>query len=138
MLNLIISGKMAKYTYLMMRDLTNTNLGTSDYPSYRKILAAKRRCYPEPSAITVTETSAEVGMQHLLDHVSSRLLQITHEDLLKLDSECLNNLKLILKWGCHGFTGQQYKQVFDDENSSDANVFFTSRPSNREFFMNDL
>ena len=67
----------------MMRDVTNTNRGTPVYPSH-KILAAKRRCCPEPSAITVMETSAEVELQHLLDHVSSRLLQITRDDLLKL------------------------------------------------------
>ena len=53
-------------------------------------------------------------------------MQITRGDLLKLDSKCLNNLKLILKWGCDGSAGQQYKHVFNDENSSDAAVFFTS------------
>ena len=34
MLNLIISGKMFNDTYLMMRDLTNTDRCTSVYPSY--------------------------------------------------------------------------------------------------------
>ena len=31
-----------------------------------------------------------------------------------------------MKWGCDGSTGQQYKHVFNDENSSDTTVFFTS------------
>ena len=79
MLNLIISGKMSKDTYFMIRDLWNANRGTSVYPSYHKISASKRRYYPEPSAITVTETSAEVELQHLLDHISIDYCKLREE-----------------------------------------------------------
>ncbi|CAH0546850.1 unnamed protein product [Brassicogethes aeneus] len=125
-LNLIISGKMTKETYKLMRNLTNTNCGTLVYPSYNKILAAKRRCYPDRSAMTVTETSAEVKLQALLDHISERLLQVTFEDINKLHPTYSEKMQLILKWGCDGSTGQEYKQKFSDKDSSDANIFFTS------------
>lgn len=54
-LNFIISGKMTKETYNMVRELTNENSDGSVYPSYHKILAAKSRCYP-PVFNTYTNT----------------------------------------------------------------------------------
>lgn len=34
---------------------------------------------------------------------------------------------LICKWGCDGSSGQsEYKQKFNEENNSDANIFLTS------------
>ena len=125
-LNLIISGKMTKETYKLMRNLTNANRGTSVYPSYTKILSAKRRCYPDSSAMTVTETSAEVKLQALLDHTSERLLQVMYKDDNELHPGNFENLQLILKWGCDGASSQEYKQMFSEKDSSDANVFFTS------------
>lgn len=125
-LNLIISGKMTKETYNMVREITNENRDDSVYPSYHKILFAKSRCYPLHSSITITETSATVSLQALLDHTTARLLQVQSDVIKTLDSSLTNNMTLILKWGCDGSSAQQYKQKFDESNSSDANVFFTS------------
>lgn len=125
-LNLIISGKMTKETYKLTRNLTNVNCGTSVYPSYNKILSAKRRCYPDLSAMTVTETRAEVKLQALLDHITGTLLQVISEDMNELGMENFEKLELVLKWGCDGASSQEYKQKFSEEDSSDANVFFTS------------
>ena len=125
-LNLLISGKMTKETYQMTRMITNKNRGCSVFPAYKKILSAKNRCYPPSSAISISETSAEVELQPLLEHTTARLLQCQEQVIASLDSNLTNEMTLFLKWGCDGSSGQEYKQKFRDEDSSDAHVFFTS------------
>lgn len=92
-------------------------------------MEAKRKCYPLKSNISVTECSAVVKLQALLDHTANRIL-LTQMDVIKsLASENVRNLNLICKWGCDGTSGQNmYKQKFsdDDGSKSDANIFFTS------------
>lgn len=44
------------------------------YPNYHKLLDAKALCYPEN--IIITEKSAEVRLQSLLDHTVSRLANV--------------------------------------------------------------
>ena len=83
----------------MVRELANENSDTSVFPSY-KILAAKSRCYPPECSIRITETSAEVLLQALLDHTTARLIQVQSDVIKTLDSSFTNNMKLILKWGC--------------------------------------
>ncbi|KAK4881336.1 hypothetical protein RN001_004655 [Aquatica leii] len=126
-LNLIISGKMTKKTYNMVREMTNENRSSSVYLSYHKILAAKSRCYPLSSSMKVTELSAEVSLQALLDHTTSRLIEVQREVITTLDDSLLNNMKLFLKWGCDGSASQQYKQKFTETESSDAFSFFYLR-----------
>lgn len=125
-LNLIISGNMSKSTYLMTRSVTNENCKTSVYPAYGKILAAKKRCYPPISEMTFTETVAKVSLQSLLDHTVSRLFESLREVFESLDELLTREITLFLKWGCDGTSGQEYKQKFEDDSSSDAHVFFTS------------
>lgn len=94
------------------------------YPSYHKILEAKKRCYP--SSITITEVGVQIDLQALLDHTSGRIVQICEPNVISNQSE--PNFKLISKWGMDGASGQSiYKQVFQGKDSSDdSSIFMTS------------
>ena len=136
-LHLIISGNMTKETYLLTRSVTNENRRDSVYPAYEKVLAAKNRCYPAITKMTVSETSAEIQLQTLLDHTTSRLLLSQKEVIESLDPNLQSEMTLFLKWGCDGTSGQEYKQKFEDDSSSDAHVFFTSVVPFRLYVRND-
>ena len=79
-------------------------------------------------AISITETTAEVELQALLNHTAERILHTQSEvGLLHCFEENDIELALISKWGCDGSSGQsEYKQKFHDESCSDANIFFPS------------
>lgn len=95
------------------------------YPSYEKVAAAKKLCYP--SDIKVNETSAEVKLQSLLNHTCSRILKLQADVITSLKPEVTVNLRLLCKWGCDGSSGHsEYKQGFTNEDSSDASIFLTS------------
>ena len=124
-LALLIDAKLTRAQYCMLRSGAkhrNANI----YPSYDKIIEAKRRCYP--SNPLVTEKSAEVPLQSLLDHTIQRLLQTNScaEKISNLSDTHLQNLIAVYKWGCDGSSGHsQYKQK-SEEDFSDENIFVTS------------
>lgn len=91
-------------------------------PSYKTVREAKEECYPDQ--IEITEVSATVKLQSLLDHTSKRILMI---DSLNI----VNSSQLLLysKWGCDGSSGQsEYKQILSGESAliSDSNLFISS------------
>lgn len=111
----------AQYGYLRKR-LVDKNL-SSVLPSYQILSEAKKACYPPASSITVTNISAKINLQDLLDHTVCRIIKI------KSGSTNYNRLKLFTKWGCDGSSGQsEYKQILPEENEqiSDANLFIVS------------
>lgn len=124
-LSIVVESKLTKHQYLLIRQSMkehNCNL----YPPYYKVLQAKIRCYPPRSDITITEISAEVKLQALLNHTTERIL-LVQNNVIKSLKKTVIHMKLICKWGCDGSSGQsEYKQKFADENSSDEHVFFTS------------
>lgn len=72
---------------------------TSDkklFPCYSLIQKAKKDCYPTPEAYTVSEKSAEVNLQYLLDHTAKRLLIYLKEVEILNENEC-SSLELISK-----------------------------------------
>lgn len=71
-LALIVQTKLSKFQYEVIRKSCK-DIGHNIFPSYNKILERKIRCYP-PN-ISVTETSAHVPLQDLLDHTARRILQ---------------------------------------------------------------
>lgn len=125
--SLIIEGKLSKHQYLLFR--REAKLKNADiYPSYHKVLEAKSRCYPPKEAQIVTESSAEILLQELLDHTTRRILELQEQVIssLPLDDR-LNNLVLLVKWGCDGSTGHsQYKQKFTQSGLGDGDLFLTS------------
>ena len=89
------------------------------YPSYEIVFEAKKRCYPDD--IAVSDTSAEVSLQSLLDHTCKRILLTQTEVLNSVDSSVIRNIQMMCKWGCDGSSGQsEYKQAFENKTSSDA------------------
>lgn len=93
-------------------------------PGYKKIASAKKEAVP-PNTI-ITEISAELKLQDLMDHTARRLLESLPDGEVELLPE---NLTLLNKWGCDGSSGQSaYKQIIntDDETISDENMFMAS------------
>ncbi|KMQ89641.1 out at first protein [Lasius niger] len=122
---MIVEAKLSKHQYNVIKSVTQECTPTKLFPHYEKILKAKKRCYPE--GITITETSAEINLQCLLDHTVQRILLLQHEVLDIVTPVQLSELQLISKWGCDGSSGQsEYKQKFSDETISDASIFITS------------
>ena len=123
-LSLFIQAKLSKCQYEIIRTAFK-NAGHNLLPSYKRITAAKKNCYPEN--IKITDTSAEVPLQSLLDNTAKRILKTKNDD--ELDK--LNGKELILtsKWGFDGASGQsQYSQRYstEDVDASDSNLFMTS------------
>ena len=52
-----------------------------------------------------------------------RLAEFLEEVLSTVVEQERATLKIICKWGCDGSQQSQYKQKFDDELDSDANIF---------------
>lgn len=115
---------MTRHTYRIIRKRESQN-GVHVYPPYSKVVKAKARCYPP--GIKITETRAEVPLQSLLDHLSSRILDVQSDVIVTLPENQVNNLQLIIKYGFDGSSGQsQYKQKFNDKDVSDASILLSS------------
>lgn len=93
-LALIVSNKLTKHQYLNIRS-GSIKRGIDMYPSYHMIIEAKKKCYP--NNITITEQSAEIQLQSLIDHLAKRLVQITDPFLHTLPPTYLSNLILTIK-----------------------------------------
>lgn len=121
-LSMIVEAKLTRHQYQTVRSHDKEK-----FPCYKIIQQAKKLCYPDKDAITITSTSAEVKLQQLVDHTAERLISVQMDVMEALKSEQLTDLYLISKWGCDGSSGQsQYKQKFEQTDDSDANIFFTS------------
>lgn len=121
-LSIYIETDLTKTQYRYLRYMLNEK-GHSVFPSYQSLGEAKKNCYPLTSSITVTNISAKVNLQDLLDHTACRIMKI------HTIPENFNKLKLYSKWGCDGSSGQsEYKQVLPEEREqiSDANLFIVS------------
>ncbi|CAH0549851.1 unnamed protein product [Brassicogethes aeneus] len=88
-------------------------------PCYTYVQSAKQDCYPPKS---VSETVAEVKLQDLLDQ-TSRLCKYLEPVLQQCIQSTDTDLVLIYQWGCDGSTQSQYKQKFEEDGNSDANIF---------------
>lgn len=117
-LKMFIDADLTRGQYEIIRN-TNTNF----FPCYSLIQEAKKKCYPPPDTSTVTNTSAEIQLQPLIDITVRRLSEFLEEVLLTIKEEERNTLKLICKWGCDGSQQAQYKQRHENETDSDANIF---------------
>jgi hypothetical protein len=74
-LSLMVETKESKHSHLVHR-ATAKNQFADIYPSYHKIRDAKSRCYPNIEGQTITEISAEIRLQDLLDHTTRRILDM--------------------------------------------------------------
>lgn len=122
-LALFLDLKLTAHQYMELRKRTNQK-NCAIFPGYKEIISTKKDCLPPQESIYVTENSAEVKLQNILNHTAERLLKTLNERSIKNLGNC--SLTLISKWGCDGSSGQkQYKQR-NVENSSDSNLFMIS------------
>lgn len=127
-LALISSIGLSRDNYQTMRNVAKAH-HADIFPSYRKVLEAKKECYP--TNIEITETTAQQPLQDLLDHTAKRIVSI---DSIKqticgtvepnANNDLAVDLKLTCKWGFDGATGQsQYKQRFESDSAEDKSLF---------------
>lgn len=98
------------------------------YLCYSVLKNAKNDCYPKEESMTITETYAEVNLQDLLNHTSMRFCKYLDEvkKIKNLTEEKKHNLVLLSKWGCDGSQQSQFKQKFQSDEQSHANIFQSS------------
>lgn len=125
-LSLFVEAKLTKHQYILIKNFINNNTACDILPSYQSVLAVKKKCYTEN--LSVSESKAEVELQSLLNHTTSRILESQKEILDRVPEDSTHNLTLIGKWGFDGSTGQsEYKQSFSDPScKDDSSLFVTS------------
>ena len=123
-LALITNSKLSVDQYKQIRKGTKER-GCDIYPSYDRVLKARKECYPK----RITETKGEVKLQSLLDHTAQRLVKVQLNVIAGVVIEDGNSkLYLKSKWGFDGSSSQsEYKQRFtEDTAASDADILLTS------------
>ena len=99
---------------------------TGNLPFYSILQKYKTMCYSLKDSIQVSEDSAEVELQAVVNYTAARLLNYLEDVLNTLkDNEC-NTLNMICKWGCDGSQQAQYKQQFESDTGSDEHIFLSS------------
>lgn len=83
-LSVLVEYKFSKSQYQGLRSISKEN-HCKLYPSYKKVVQAKIRCYPPSTAIIITEHSAEVHLQALLNHTVERILFLQDIVIRSLD-----------------------------------------------------
>lgn len=125
-LALYVDGKQTKHFYKLQRK-TAMNVGHYLYPSYYSLQKSKRACCPAEEFVKITETSAEVSVQAILDLTVHRLLSVQKDVLKRVVSLDITNFNIFIKWGCDGSSGHsRYKQKFSDATSDDEYFFIFS------------
>lgn len=122
-LALFISNNFTVQTYKNVQQEAKER-GFNIYPCYDHVAQVKKQCYPPVENITVTDISAEVRLDSLLNHTALRICKNILGEIL--DTSVLN-YTLIYKWGCDGSSGHSlYKQPFEDTGSTDEYMFIMS------------
>ena len=117
-LSLLIETDMTKHAYQTLRSSTKRK-HIDLYPPYNDVREAKRKCYP--ANIQVSDHSAKVPLQDVLDHTSTRIIEQSQESVTEAvkGTQEGDDLKLTLvcKWGFDGASGHSaYKQTFSSPN----------------------
>lgn len=92
----MIEGKLSRNQYQTLQT-ASLEIKCSLYSSYKVVQESKRKCYPSQSDITVTEYSAEVKLQSLLDHTAELISLVQSEVIKSLTPKNVNNLNFICK-----------------------------------------
>ena len=107
-----------KHTYQRTR-LSAKERNADIYPNYHRLQKAKIMCYPD--GLKVTDYSAEITLQNLVDHTVSRIIN-AHSQVVEnhvLEENNNRSLTAIYKWGCDGSSGHAtYRQKFQDGETS--------------------
>lgn len=116
-LALYVSMNLSKWRYNTLRDF-NTSEGALKYPSYYMLVKEKIKCYPAKEDLTVTESSAKIKLQALMDLTSKRLIR-------SLETPVDPNQQLVLtsKWG---FDGSSSQSIYHQRTSEDEQIDLAS------------
>ncbi|KAH9644351.1 hypothetical protein HF086_003136 [Spodoptera exigua] len=120
-LALYVYLQLSKWRYITLRDFSLKE-GHAKYPSYYLLVKEKLKCYPAKEDITVTETSAKIRIQTLLDLTVRRLI-----DSLESNFDAGEQLVLHSKWGFDGASSQSiYHQTTTTSEQDLSSVFMAS------------
>ncbi|XP_050301716.1 uncharacterized protein LOC126739931 [Anthonomus grandis grandis] len=117
-LSMFVEADLTRRQYKVIR---NTN--KKFFPCYSLLQKEKQKCYPPTEECNVTNSSAESNLQALVDLTVMRLSTYLNEVLITLREEEKDSLKVICKWGCDGSQQCQFKQTFENDADSGANIF---------------
>lgn len=92
-ISLIEDAKLSKWQYDSIRKQISAKNADILIP-YQNLSLAKQKCYPSPEHITITDKSADVDLQALLNHTCKRILEIPR--LRVKDNLIGNNTELSL------------------------------------------
>ncbi|GBL84704.1 hypothetical protein AVEN_191149-1 [Araneus ventricosus] len=103
-----VDTKLARGQYIETNKIAkkqNANI----YSCYDEIIESKKKCYSDD--INITDMSAEINLQSLINHTILRLFQSEYEQFAEFLSADISSLNIIFKWRCDGASGQStYKQ----------------------------
>lgn len=102
---------LTKEQYQIMRNSARSK-GYNIYPSYNKVREIKMLCYPPKADIHITDMSATIKVQSLLDHTTHRIIQVQEEIIdAYIEDIDFDVLTFVYKWGIDGTSNQSaYKQ----------------------------
>lgn len=81
-LQLFVDADLSRSQYILIRKCDK-----DVFPPYNLLLEAKNKCYPEKDSIIISENSAEVKLQPLVNHTAKRLSEYLQLVLQTLDEE---------------------------------------------------
>lgn len=124
-LALYVDGRFTKNSYILMQSGAK-NRNANIYPSYGSLKEAKKRCYPNEEAVSVTDISAEIRLQNLIDHTLLRLLEFQKEVVERtVATHPMEDFTMIYKWGCDGSAQQStYRQPFSERGNEQTDEYF--------------
>lgn len=120
-LALYVDGGFTKHSYKLMQSGAKKKRNANIYPTYDALLSAKVKCYP--LGVQITDSSAEVSLQSLVDHTATRIVEAHKDVFVNLNADTIT---AIYKWGCDGSSGHStYRQSFNDpaSNKIDEHLF---------------
>lgn len=118
-LGTMLSLKLTKWQYNTMKKSVQEE-GFDIFPSYYSIQKAKSECYPPKEDIEITDMSAQIKIQSLLDKTVERLIKIVEI------GDDKNKLKLISKYGFDGASNQSNYKQKSETNEDDSSIFMGS------------
>lgn len=120
---MIIEADLSQRQYLRIKSLLKSR-GNDVLPSHNDVLKVRKKC--RPSELELTNNSANIPVQNLLDHTAERIIAIQENKLVPFSkSSEIHEIEVTLtsKWGFDGSSGQsQYNQEVQTGHD-DSNLF---------------
>jgi len=125
-LALFINLKLTTSQYNLLRQEA-LNEGVHLYPSYKKLIEAKKRCYPPSAEIVIEEFKVDIGLQSIVDLTTERFFKIQNSTLVhSVVENSLSDLEFIFKWGIDGCGSQRRYKQFSFSKVDDSSALVSS------------